>query len=61
MVFTLERFYCTDDETNHMDKREMLLNPDTRTNEIFGTNDDPSDDEYGYYNPRDKRRWKEEE
>jgi len=50
----------TDDETNHMNKRETLLNPDTRTNEILETNDDSSDEEYSYYNPRDKRRWKEE-
>ncbi|CAF1297479.1 unnamed protein product [Rotaria sordida] len=51
----------SDDETNHMDKDETLLNPDTRTNEDVEKNDETSDDEYGYYNPRDKRRWKEEQ
>ncbi|CAF1421111.1 unnamed protein product [Rotaria sordida] len=51
----------SDDETNHMDKEETLLNPNTRTNEDVEKNDETSDDKYGYYNPRDKRRWKEEE
>jgi hypothetical protein len=44
-----------------MHKKETFLNLDTRTNEILETNDDTSDDEYGYYNSRDKRRWKVEE
>ncbi|CAF3361073.1 unnamed protein product [Rotaria sp. Silwood2] len=48
----------SDDGTNRMPDEETILNPDARTNEDLEKNDDTSDDEYGYYNPKDKRRWK---
>ncbi|CAF3473168.1 unnamed protein product, partial [Rotaria sp. Silwood2] len=46
----------SDDETNHMDKEGTLLSPDTITNEDLEKNHDTSDEEYDYYNPKDKRR-----
>ena len=48
-----------DSSTNNDDK--TILNPDTRTNEDVEKNDETGDDEYGYYNPKDIRRWKEKE
>ncbi|CAF1077732.1 unnamed protein product [Rotaria sordida] len=45
--------------TDNDDK--TILSPDTATKEGVEKNDETSDDEYGYYNPKDRRRWKEEE
>ncbi|CAF1388614.1 unnamed protein product [Rotaria sordida] len=45
--------------TDNDDK--TILSPDTATKEDVEKNDETSDDEYGYYNPKDRRRWKEEE
>jgi len=45
--------------TDSDDKK--IPSPDTKTNEDVEKDNDTSDDEYGYYNTRDKRRWKEEE
>ncbi|CAF3486716.1 unnamed protein product [Rotaria sp. Silwood1] len=49
------------DESSNDSDDKTILSPDTRTNEDVEKNDETSDDEYGYYNPKDRRRWKEEE
>ncbi|CAF4076827.1 unnamed protein product, partial [Rotaria sordida] len=49
------------DESSNDSDDKTILSPDTRTNEDVGKNDETSVDEYGYYNPKDRRRWKEEE
>ncbi|CAF4208516.1 unnamed protein product, partial [Rotaria sordida] len=50
----------SDDSSTDSDDK-TILSPDTKTNEDVEKNDGTSDDEYGYYNPKDRRRWKEEE
>ncbi len=37
-----------------MNKEKTHANIDTRTNEDLEKNDETSDNEYGYYNPKDK-------
>ncbi|CAF3430027.1 unnamed protein product, partial [Rotaria sp. Silwood2] len=62
---TSERDECTADDdnsnsaTNRIDK-DILINPVIRINEKREKDDNKSDDECGYYNPKDKRRWMEE-
>lgn len=55
-----ESFNDSDNGTNVMDNKKALY-PDTRTKEDRKKKDESSDDEYDYYNPKDKRRWKEKE
>ncbi|CAF4164010.1 unnamed protein product [Rotaria sordida] len=50
----------SDDSSTDSDDK-TILSSDTKTNEDVEKNDGTSDDEYGYYNPKDRRRWKEEE
>ncbi|CAF1154630.1 unnamed protein product [Rotaria sordida] len=50
----------SDDSSTDSDDK-TILSLDTKTNEDIERNDGTSDNEYGYYNPKDRRRWKEEE
>ncbi|CAF5046096.1 unnamed protein product, partial [Rotaria sp. Silwood1] len=50
----------SDDSSSDSDDK-TILSPDTRTHEDVEKIDETSDDEYDYYSPKDRRRWKEEE
>ena len=49
------------DDSSTDNSGKAILSPETSTNEDIEKNDETSNDEYGYYNPKDIRRWKEKE